>query len=187
MQLIIGLGNPGEKYIKTRHNIGFLTVEELQKKETDFSDWRFNKKFNSFLSTGSIDDEKIILVKPQTFMNNSGIAVRALKDFYKIEIKDILVFHDDIDIPLGEFKVQVDRGPAGHNGIKSMIKELRSKNFARVRVGINPKIKNGVSELKSPSEKFVLKNFTKKEEGIIQEIIKNILNKKTIHFSTYQR
>jgi len=166
MILIVGLGNPGIKYKKTRHNIGFVTAEEFLK-ENNFPDFQFSKKFQAEISKGSLNGKTIIIAKPQTFMNNSGKAVKLLKDFYKIKNQDLFVIHDDIDIPLGKIRISKARGAAGHKGVQSIIRELKTKNFARFRVGILPqkgKPKN--------SEDFVTQKFTKTEEKIIKEVIK---------------
>ncbi|MCD4705559.1 aminoacyl-tRNA hydrolase [bacterium] len=175
MKLIVGLGNPGKKYKNTRHNIGVTTLKKLCKnKNTFFSEWKFIKKFNAEISQATINKEKIILAIPQTFMNNSGDSVSALANFYKIKPKKILILHDDIDIPLGEFKIQKDKSSAGHRGIESIIEKIGTKSFERIRIGINPKIKKGISELKIPTEKFVLKDFTQKEKNILEKTIKKI-------------
>ena len=145
MILIVGLGNPGEKYQKTHHNIGFRIIDELK----------------------SLNLEKTILAKPQTFMNLSGKAVKSLMRKYKIAINNLWVIHDDIDLPLGKIRIAKNRGAAGHKGVESIIKEIGSKNFIRFRVGIQPKL----GKPKNP-EKFVLQKFNKQEEKIAKEVIK---------------
>ncbi len=181
MKLIVGLGNPGEKYFSTRHNLGadFLILAQkiAKKKGIPFSSWNFNKKFKAFISQGKIKEEKIILALPQTFMNNSGQSVQLLMEFYKIPLHNLTVIHDDIDIPLGEFKIQQNKSSAGHKGVQSIIDKIGSQNFQRVRIGINPQIKNGVSLLKIPTEKFVLQKFSSKEKNKIQNLTEKILPK----------
>ena len=142
MKLIVGLGNPGKKYEKTRHNIGFLVLDRLvqQHRECDFSNWEQSKKFNAEICGGTYKGEKVILVKPLTFMNNSGQAVGMIAQYYKIRPNDLIVAHDEKDIPLGEIRVQKDRGPAGHNGVKSIIEHCGTKNFTRIRIGIAPEV-----------------------------------------------
>jgi peptidyl-tRNA hydrolase, PTH1 family len=167
MKLIIGLGNQGTKYENTRHNLGFLVIDEF-KRNLEFGIWNLDKKFKSLVSEGSFNDQKIILVKPQTYMNNSGEAVRLLADYYKIKFEDILVIHDDIDLSLGEIRIQKERGSAGHNGVQSIIDSLKTKDFIRARIGIKPKNEGR----KIDTEKFVLENFNEEEKTIIQEIIK---------------
>ncbi|MCK5459577.1 aminoacyl-tRNA hydrolase [Candidatus Parcubacteria bacterium] len=173
--LIIGLGNLGEKYRLTRHNAGFIAIDQFReqfiKNGSDFSEWKFNKKFNAEISKGEVENKKIILAKPQTFMNNSGAAVQAMMNFYKIKIKNILIIHDDIDLPLKTSKIQRNKSSAGHKGVQSIIDALNSKNFSRLRIGINPAIENGVSKLKIPTEKFALERFKKGELGIIKQLV----------------
>jgi len=166
MHLIIGLGNPGEKYKETRHNMGFAALEELQRKN-NFPDFRFSKKFNAEISEGSLDKERIILAKPQTFMNSSGKSAKPLLNFYKASKTFLAVIHDDIDLPLGRMRIVENRSSAGHKGVESIIKELRTKNFVRFRLGICPK----AGKPKNP-EKFVLQKFNKEEKNIAKEVMK---------------
>jgi len=166
MLLIIGLGNPGTKYKKTRHNIGFRVLNEFQN-ENNFSNFEFSKKFNSLISDGIIKKKTILLAKPETFMNNSGISVKKLINFYKIKSSDIIVVHDDIDLIFGTTRISERRGSAGHKGVESIIKELRTKDFTRLRIGIrNKKLKN------KNTEKYVLEKFTEQEERDLEKIIK---------------
>jgi len=166
MKLIVGLGNPGEKYKNTRHNIGFRAVGSFQK-ENDFPDFSFSKKSNADISEGIIDTEKIILARPQTFMNNSGRSVKALFSHYKLPIANLFLVHDDIDLLLGNIKISIDRGAAGHKGVGSIIKELKTKKFVRFRIGIQPK-----SRKPKNAEKFVLQKFNKEEDTILKKEIK---------------
>jgi len=166
MVLIVGLGNPGRKYQETRHNIGFQVVDEFLK-ENNFPKFKFAKKFNAEISEGILGGEKILLAKPQTFMNLSGKSVKTLMSFYKITRPGRVVIHDDIDIPLGEIRIVKNRGAAGHKGIESIIKELKNKNFIRFRIGICPK-----SGKPKNIEWFVLQKFKKEEEKIVKEVIK---------------
>ena len=147
MKLIIGLGNPGTKYEKTRHNIGFMVLDVLIKNE-------------------QFDSKKVKLIKPQTFMNNSGQEVKKITDYYKIPAKNIIIIHDDIDLPLGEIKIQQNRSSAGHKGVQSIIDSLGTKDFTRMRIGIRPE------ELIQETEKFVIQKFTQEEQDIINETIK---------------
>lgn len=166
MVLITGLGNLGEKYKRTRHNIGFRALDRFQR-ENDFPDFKFSKKFNALISKKDIGKKKIILAKPQTFMNKSGQAVKKITTYYSLPTINLIVVHDDIDLPLGKIRISKKRGSAGHKGIESIIKELGTKNFVRLRVGI----KNQELRIKN-MEKFVLKNFTKEEEKTVGKIIK---------------
>ncbi len=174
MQLIVGLGNPGEKYKTTRHNVGFLAIEKIQL-DNEFNDWGFNKKFNAQISKGVVNGENTILAMPQTFMNNSGESVFGISSFYKIKPENITVIHDDIDIPLGELREQEDKGHGGHNGIRSVIEKLGTQNFKRIRIGINPSIKDGESLLKMETEKFVLQKFKSGELTTIKKVIDSII------------
>jgi peptidyl-tRNA hydrolase, PTH1 family len=165
MFLIIGLGNPGEKYENTRHNIGFTAVKKLREKN-NFSDFKFHKKSNALIADGLIGNEKIILAQPQTFMNLSGSTASVLSDYYQIEQKNIIIIHDDIDIPLGQIKISQDSGSGGHKGVESIINNLSTKNFTRIRIGILPNF--GKPE---KVEDFVLKKFSKEEGKILEEVI----------------
>lgn len=135
MKLIVGLGNPGKEYEKTKHNIGFMTMDLLAGKMRS-EEFLKEDKFKSELTCFELDGEKVFLVKPQTFMNLSGEAVQKIASFYKIEPKDIAVVHDELDLPSGEIKVSFGRGSAGHNGVKSIIQKLGTEEFLRVRIGI---------------------------------------------------
>lgn len=164
MKLIIGLGNPGEQYKKTRHNLGFAVIDTLAKElETD---WRFEKKFNALISKTNIKGEKFILAKPQTFMNESGLSVKSLADYFSPEY--ILVIHDEMDLPLGEFKFQKDISSAGHKGIQSIIDQLKSQDFNRLRIGIN-------TNSKLETEDFVLQKFTEEEQKVIRQAVKEAI------------
>ncbi|OGZ35007.1 MAG: aminoacyl-tRNA hydrolase [Candidatus Portnoybacteria bacterium RIFCSPHIGHO2_02_FULL_40_23] len=167
MKLVIGLGNPGNKYEKTRHNLGFLAIDELRR-NLKFGIWNLDKKFKSLISKKSFNNQKVILAKPQTYMNNSGEAVKLMLDYYKINLGNLFIVHDDIDLPLGKILVQEERGSAGHNGVQSVIDALKTKDFTRIRMGIKPKN----SREKLDTEKFVLERFSGEEEKIIQETIK---------------
>ncbi|MCK4473998.1 aminoacyl-tRNA hydrolase [Candidatus Parcubacteria bacterium] len=168
MILIIGLGNPGEKYKKTRHNVGFMVLDKLQETQ-GFSDWKLKKKFQAEISEGIIDSQKILLAKPQTFMNNSGKAVKAIINFLQLNTgENLLIIHDDLDLELGKIKIVKNRGHAGHKGVESIINEIKTKNFIRFRVGI--KQKHPYRPVRR-CEDFVLEKFNKKEEKIIKQVI----------------
>ncbi|MFA7245319.1 MAG: aminoacyl-tRNA hydrolase [Candidatus Magasanikbacteria bacterium] len=177
MKLIVGLGNPGKKYEKTRHNVGFMVLDELHKNLLSFgiTPWELSKKFNALVCGCSLKGDKIILAKPLTFMNSSGEAVQNIGHFYKLNQKDILVVHDDKDILLGEIKIQENRGPAGHNGIKSIIEHIGTQDFSRVRIGIASDNKNKMKDI----PKFVLNKFgfleKKKLQASISEAIEKIM------------
>jgi len=153
MKLIVGLGNPGKQYENSRHNAGFLFLDMLAR-DLELPEFQPEKKFSAEVAQGQFNSSKIILAKPATFMNESGLSVRRLKDFFKISEADIIVVHDDKDLALGEFKIQSNRGDAGHRGVASIIQQLKSKNFIRVRLGVA-----GDEKKMSDTAKFVLGKF----------------------------
>lgn len=175
MYLIVGLGNPEEDYNNTRHNMGFNTINKLAKQyNIEIS----KKKFKGLYGAGIIENEKVILLKPQTYMNLSGISIKEAIDFYKINFEDIIIIYDDIDIEPGIIKIRKKGGPGTHNGMKSVVNELKTQDFARVRVGI------GTPENKSDLINYVigainkediekLDNSTTLAKDAIVEIIKN--------------
>lgn len=172
MKLILGLGNPGPQYQNTRHNFGWLAIDQFRQ-EAGFPEWQENAKFKASLSEGEIAGEKIILTKPLTFMNLSGRAAGALSNFYKLPPEDVWVLHDDIDLPLGSLRISSGSGAAGHNGVKSIIEKLGTKDFVRFRLGIASNKKGFLSSFfKMPSEKFVMQNFSSAEKETVEEITK---------------
>jgi len=174
MILIVGLGNPGQKFQKTRHNLGFRVVDEFIRKN-NFPDFKFSKRFNAEISEGSLNNAKIVITKPQTFMNNSGQAVKILIDFYKISSPSLVIIHDDIDLSLTEFKISIGRGAAGHKGVESIIKELGTKNFIRFRIGIQPVYRAIKLYSHKAIEAFVLQKFNKEEEKIVKKVIRKTI------------
>ena len=133
MYLIVGLGNPEPEYSHTRHNMGFDVINEIAKRqEIELS----RTKYNGIYGSGIVEEEKIILLKPQTFMNLSGQCIKPFTDFYKIPIENVLVIYDDMDVEVGSIKLRKKGGPGTHNGAKSVVHELVSENFPRIRVGI---------------------------------------------------
>lgn len=168
--LIIGLGNPGKKYANTRHNAGFMLVDyfwENFRDEFGFSDWEENKKLKSILSFGKLDGKKIILAKPQTFMNLSGGAVATVVKYHKVKLKDLFVVHDEIDLPLGIFRFSAGSSSAGHQGVQNIIEILGTQDFTRLRIGVDNR-----GEKKVATEKYVLGKFTRSEKKFLNEIIK---------------
>lgn len=172
MKLIIGLGNPGKNYEKTRHNIGFMFLDFL-KKEFLFPDFSFDKKFNAEISEQVFNNEKILLVKPLTFMNLSGETVRKILDFYKITNQDIVVIQDELDLPLGKYKVATNSSSAGHNGIKNIIEHLGTQEFSRLRIGIGTQDHNASCLL--GAHDFVLSNFTQNEAETLHRLFPELL------------
>ncbi len=160
MKLIIGLGNPGKEYINTRHNAGFLCLDFLQT-ALDCEPFITDKKMSALVASGLIDHQKILLVKPETFMNHSGTSVLALLQFYKLTPADIVVIHDDLDIAPGTYKTTVSSRSAGHNGVEDIINVLGTQDFLRIRLGIGRPTE--VMGACMPSHDFVLENFSPEE------------------------
>ncbi len=157
MKLIVGLGNPDLKYQNTRHNIGFMVLDNYLGNIT----WK--NKFNALYTTKDIYNEKVIFIKPLTYMNLSGNAVREFVNFYKINLEDILIIQDDLDLPLGKYRIKTNSSSGGHNGIKSIIENLGSNNFARLKIGIS---KNS----HIPTKDYVLESFKKEELEILNNL-----------------
>ena len=134
--LLVGLGNPGTEYAQTRHNVGFMAVDELVRR---YSFDSFKSKFKGQITTGTIDTNKVMLLKPETYMNLSGESVLRACTFYKIKPEDVIVFHDDMDLAVGKVKVKRGGSAGGHNGLKSIIQHLGTDQFPRIRVGVGEK------------------------------------------------
>ena len=177
MKIIIGLGNPGKEYKTTRHNAGFLCADFLRK-ELGFASFVGNQKMSADISRGVLNDEKILIAKPQTFMNRSGAAVSALIKFYKLSVSDIVVIHDDLDITLGKFKISASSRSAGHNGIQNIIDTLGTKNFLRVRLGIGGQVQLGSGLIGHiDASDFVLQNFSPEEFVTLTKIFPEVKEK----------
>lgn len=154
MKLIVGLGNPGREYELTRHNIGFMAIDELAKR------WNISlneQKFKGVFGAGFVNGEKVILLKPLTYMNLSGESIRPLMDYYKIDVEDFVVMYDDLDIPVGKLRLRMKGSAGGHNGVKSTISHLGTQEFQRIRMGID-RPKNGMKVVD-----YVLGRFTSEE------------------------
>ena len=165
MLLFVGLGNPTPDSENNRHNIGFKMIDALNQK---FGLSKQKPKFKGLLTTGNIEDQKVYAIKPLTFMNNSGICIREIIEYFKIDAEDVIVFHDDLDIEFGKVKAKFAGSSAGHNGIESIDKFI-GKDYSRVRIGIGkPKDSSEVSD-------FVLKNFDDDEIAQLDVITKNII------------
>ena len=158
MKLVVGLGNPGEEYKNTRHNLGFMVMDELGLK------WEDSKRFKSLIAK----TENLIFVKPQTYMNNSGQAISAAAEYFKINPENIIIVYDELDLPLGKVRIRKGGSAAGHHGVESVIEALRADQFQRVRLGIGPA--NG-----SP-EKFVLEPFLSSEKLKVKKMIQEAVS-----------
>ena len=173
MYLIVGLGNIGTEYANTRHNLGFNLVDKLIEK---YNIQNFQNKFASHLYQGTIKENKVILIKPQTFMNRSGISVAEVKKFFKIPLENILVIHDDLDLDFCKLKFKIGGGAGGHNGLKS-IDEMIGKNYWRLRIGIGrPEFKNDISN-------YVLKKYNSQELKTLENLNQELADSIELFFS----
>jgi len=165
--LIVGLGNPGAEYARNRHNVGFLCLDDFAKRNS-FDPWVAKKDFKCELTQATLGDTRVILCKPQTFMNLSGEAVQAVMHFYKLNLKQLVVVHDDIDVNFGQIRMRVGGSSAGNNGIKSVTKHV-GEEYARVRVGIGPKTHEQMD-----SADFVLEDFSAQEREQLPALIREV-------------
>ena len=161
MKLVVGLGNPAKKYKSTKHNIGFLCLDYFAAQ----NNLKFKKERKFKGETAKTKD--IILLKPQTFMNKSGESIRHIMNFYEIDVEDLLVIHDDLDLPFGKIRLREQGSSGGHNGIKSVISNIKTENFKRLRIGID---KNPLYDTKD----YVLSSFSKEEKKLINPILEQI-------------
>ena len=165
MLLFVGLGNPNPNNTDNRHNVGFLVIDAMN---TKFKLSKQKPKFKGLLTTGNIDEQKVYAIKPLTFMNSSGICIKELIEYFNIDVKDVFVFHDDMDIDIGKVKVKFGGGSAGHNGIESIDKNIGS-HYSRIRIGI------GRPKNNSTDSDHVLDDFSNDEKQSVEEVTKNIL------------
>ena len=170
MLLLVGLGNPNPNNSNNRHNVGFLVIDAINIK---FKLSKQKPKFKGLLTTGKINDQKVFAIKPLTFMNNSGVCIKELIEYFKIDVKDVFVFHDDMDIDIGKVKAKIGGSNAGHNGIDSIDKNI-GKNYSRVRIGIGRPTKN------STGIDHVLDNFSGDEKQNVERVTKNIIESLSI-------
>jgi PTH1 family peptidyl-tRNA hydrolase len=166
--LLVGLGNPGKEYDQTRHNVGFACLDDFVAKNTDMAAWIAKKDLKCVLSSGQLGSTRVIAIKPTTFMNSSGEAVQATLNFYKINPAQVVVVHDEIDIAFGQVRLRTGGSSAGHNGIKSVTKEI-GDGYGRVRVGIGPKTPEQID-----SADFVLQSFNKKELTEMPALVREV-------------
>ncbi len=165
MKLIVGLGNPGAEYENTRHNVGYMLVNELAK--VNNLGFTSSKKLSSYVTKA----KDLIIAKPQTFMNSSGISVSKLLNHYSLAINYLYVVHDDLDLRLGEYKIQKGRGPKLHNGVNSIVEAIKTEDFVRIRIGVD----NRLPEARQEGEKYVLEKFKADELEIIENTISKII------------
>ncbi len=161
MYVIAGLGNPGKKYEKTRHNIGFITIDQLAEKHNINVD---KLKFKALVGEGRISDQKIVLIKPQTFMNLSGESIQEVMNFYKLPPENLIVIYDDIDIELGTLRIRKSGSAGTHNGMRSIVQHLNSQGFPRIRIGMGGPQKGNLVD-------FVIGGFTKDEEKVLYDTV----------------
>lgn len=161
--LVVGLGNPGKDYAQTKHNVGFWTIDELARRHGYTFGSKAERK--ALTSDGLIAGKRVLLAKPQTYMNLSGEAVRQLVDFYKIELENVIVISDDLDLPLGTLRLRKDGSHGGQNGVRSIIQHLGTQNFARVRLGI------GRPPGKMPAAAYVLQGFKGDDEITMRQVV----------------
>ena len=164
LKLIVGLGNPGTKYAETRHNVGFMAIKQLA---DEFGIINVDKDCESLVADGYINDEKVILAQPLTYMNKSGRAVAKLVDKYQVPLKDLIVIYDDLDLPAGKIRVKGSGGSGGHKGIRSVIEYMDSNHITRIRIGIGRPIEMDVTE-------YVLQEFNKDQQKRIDQALKKV-------------
>lgn len=174
MKLIVGLGNPGEKYKNSRHNLGFEVLDHLLQKveRKDATSWKEEKKFKALVKEVEVGGEKVTLFKPTTFMNDSGTAVQLYSSYYKIEAQNICVLHDELDIPLGKIRIRFGGSGGGHNGVNSIIEKLGTDKFLRIRLGIG---KESRVQTTHDSADYVLGHFEAHEKGKVSSMIKQAI------------
>ncbi len=170
MLLLVGLGNPSPNNSNNRHNVGFLVIDKIN---TKFKLSKQKPKFKGLLTTGNINEQKVFAIKPLTFMNNSGICIKELIEYFKIDVKDVFVFHDDMDINIGKVKAKIGGSSAGHNGIDSIDKNI-GKNYPRIRIGI------GRPKKDSTGIDHVLDNFSDDEKQNVEKVTNNIIKSLSI-------
>ncbi|MCX6723843.1 MAG: aminoacyl-tRNA hydrolase [Candidatus Staskawiczbacteria bacterium] len=174
MIIIIGLGNPGEQYKNTRHNVGFNAIDKIAT-NFKFPIFNFQSISNSEISQSEILGKKVMLVKPQTFMNESGKSVKKILSKNKDQVSNIIVIHDDVDLPVGKIKIVEERGSAGHKGVESIIQNIGNDGLIRFRIGIESKQSRG-SDYRTEAKDIVLKNFSKEEQKLVAETIQKTVD-----------
>ena len=175
MYFIVGLGNPGEEYKEMRHNTGRMALDFFRRKN-NFSEWEANKKYNALVSDGKLKKEAIILMAPETFMNRSGQSIVKLVTSQK-KAGQLIVIYDDMDLPIGKFKISWNRSSGGHRGLESVIKSVKTEKFTRIRVGISPLTAKGAAKKPAGDEavgKFILGKFKENEKVALKKVFKKV-------------
>ena len=183
MKLVVGLGNPGEEYKNSRHNTGWIMLDFILGKKAD---WKPANGTKLLYYKDTIGGKPTEYIKPTTFMNNSGIAVAHVKEKHKLNLKDIVVIYDDVDLPLGKIKISYDRSSGGHNGLESIIKKLKSREFVRIRIGITPATPSG--KIRKPKGeqavlKFLMGEFKKSELDELKKVSKKVAEAMEVLFT----
>ena len=165
MKIIVGLGNPGKEYQNTRHNIGYMFIDEVAR--TNNLKFSLDKAKRAEIAQGVIKSQKVVLVKPITYMNLSGEALKLVMDYYKVEVSDIIIIHDDLDLPTGKLRIRANGSSGGHNGLKSIIANIKTQDFKRIKIGI---------DRKGDVIDYVLGKFSKEELEEINKVINQASN-----------
>lgn len=178
--MLVGLGNPGREYDNTRHNVGFFAIDVIasalaQQTGTPLQ-WQLKKNFLAEVASFVIDDRTVLLVKPQTYMNQSGKSVSAIQHFYNIDARDTVVIYDELDLPLGRIQIREGGTTAGHNGLKSIIEHIKTDQFARVRIGIRgDELRRQHKQIGMETHNFVLGRFSRDEDALLDKVVHAIV------------
>ena len=185
LKLVVGLGNPGSNYSQTRHNVGFMVLEEMARLSN--SSFHDNKKFHGKTCSIGTGRKQIRLLMPNTYMNESGKSVRSVKDWFGFDKNQLIILADDMDLPLGKLRIRSKGSAGGHNGLKSIIDHLGTEDFKRLKIGIGPP-SNLQKERKAKTISHVLGKFSKKEFVILESLIKEIINGiESIHTNSWEK
>lgn len=163
-RVVVGLGNPGERFVGTRHNLGIETVQEWVTQEQPEASWRLEDRFEALMTQLRINDVSVVCLFPQTFMNDSGRAVAACMAYYQIDMADVLIVHDDIELPLGEVALVAGGSARGHNGVRSIHQTLKSQDIARLRLGV------GRPTMGEPVDQYVLQRFLSEQQSVVAQM-----------------
>lgn len=165
-RLIVGLGNPGKSYERTRHNIGFASIDQLAKKHR--LEFKKELKFKGSIAEGKIGNDSVILLKPLTFMNLSGEAVAVVMHYFQVELSHLLILTDDVDLPLGQLRIRINSGPGGHNGLKSIEESLQTNRYPRLKIGVGDRETGDLAD-------HVLGRFSEEEETLVPGVLERVV------------